>query len=320
MTSPNDSGRSSTASCICGETALTDRDAANVQRNPVNGHCAWCPKRFDRKDRDDTRPATAVSPEVRADALRQANLLEDVARWARDPSRGQDDVRLSPEGAEKIAANIRALLQGGHAPVAEPPTELPDMSKVTRFEVIDDRVDAPNPGRCFVAWNASGNMQFQDGGRTLKMFITAEPKEGAREPGVEPIVPATIGNTSGDSGRSGSALLPDSPPAGPTIADVEALQRIGDSVAVPHTTLTEEERAEAESWARFYEEEGKGDMRDTLLARGLRALLSGYAVQESPPTPDLVPLDVEADECDRGPDCAICEQMRERGEAPGRVP
>lgn len=43
--------------------------------------------------------------------------------------------------------------------------------KVTRVELIDHRFDAPNRGRCFVAYGVAVELSYQDQGRTLKVFI-----------------------------------------------------------------------------------------------------------------------------------------------------
>lgn len=52
---------------------------------------------------------------------------------------------------------------------------------VTRFEVIDHRKDGN--GRIFAAWDASVELSYQDGGRTLKVFVVdgvATPEPRAR--------------------------------------------------------------------------------------------------------------------------------------------
>ena len=77
---------------------------------------------------------------------------------------------------EITAGEVRALyarMRKADA-VPAPSTALPDLSGVTRFEVIDHRRGAPEVGRVFVAWNASGTLSMQDGGRTLKLFIDGE--------------------------------------------------------------------------------------------------------------------------------------------------
>lgn len=49
-----------------------------------------------------------------------------------------------------------------------------DEDDVTRLEIIDHRRNAPVPGRCFVHWDAASRIEIsrQDGGRTIKIFIT----------------------------------------------------------------------------------------------------------------------------------------------------
>ena len=56
----------------------------------------------------------------------------------------------------------------------------PKEDAVTRFEVIDHRTGDPAEGlplrgRIVVAWPASVKLSYQDGGRTLKVFLT-DPK------------------------------------------------------------------------------------------------------------------------------------------------
>jgi hypothetical protein len=46
-------------------------------------------------------------------------------------------------------------------------------AEVTRFEVIDHRLDMK--GRVLVAWPCSVELSYQDGGRTLKVFVN-EPR------------------------------------------------------------------------------------------------------------------------------------------------
>lgn len=45
-----------------------------------------------------------------------------------------------------------------------------DTSKVTRFEVIDHRKNAPDAGRCFIA-RSDIKISFQDDNKTLKIFV-----------------------------------------------------------------------------------------------------------------------------------------------------
>ena len=54
---------------------------------------------------------------------------------------------------------------------------------VTRFEVIDHRKDAPEQGRCFVATGVAVELSYQDGGRTLKIFVD-DPVHPCRDCGV----------------------------------------------------------------------------------------------------------------------------------------
>jgi len=42
---------------------------------------------------------------------------------------------------------------------------------VTRFEVIDHRAAVVSFGRVFSAWDVSIELSYQDGGRTLKVFV-----------------------------------------------------------------------------------------------------------------------------------------------------
>jgi hypothetical protein len=50
-----------------------------------------------------------------------------------------------------------------------------DTDKVTRVEVIDET------GRVFSRWNTKVDLSFQDGGKTLKIFVEAElPKRDIR--------------------------------------------------------------------------------------------------------------------------------------------
>lgn len=44
-------------------------------------------------------------------------------------------------------------------------------SNATRIEVIDHRKGAPQIGRVFCAWNSKITLSYQDGGRTLKIFV-----------------------------------------------------------------------------------------------------------------------------------------------------
>ena len=53
---------------------------------------------------------------------------------------------------------------------------MPDNTAVTRFELIDHRHDVPYFGRAFVAYNCSVELSYQDGGRTLKVFVTDKPE------------------------------------------------------------------------------------------------------------------------------------------------
>lgn len=43
---------------------------------------------------------------------------------------------------------------------------------VTRFEVIDGRADAPEPGRALVAYGVQVELSWQDSGQTLKVFLS----------------------------------------------------------------------------------------------------------------------------------------------------
>lgn len=52
-----------------------------------------------------------------------------------------------------------------------------DTKKITRFEVIDHRNDTKEKGRIIVAYNAEVELQVQDEGRTLKVFIKNKQKE-----------------------------------------------------------------------------------------------------------------------------------------------
>lgn len=56
-----------------------------------------------------------------------------------------------------------------------------DTSKVTRVEVIDDK------GRSYVNWNSRNRtyVQLQDEGRTLKVFVYAEPHDRSHLPANE---------------------------------------------------------------------------------------------------------------------------------------
>lgn len=57
-----------------------------------------------------------------------------------------------------------------------------DVLRVTRFEVIDYRRGAPDPGRAFQAHGCSVTLSVQDEGRTLKVFVddpAARAVEGA---------------------------------------------------------------------------------------------------------------------------------------------
>jgi hypothetical protein len=47
-----------------------------------------------------------------------------------------------------------------------------DAAKLTRVEVIDHRKNAPHYGRAFVAWHVKAEIDVQDGGRTLKVFVS----------------------------------------------------------------------------------------------------------------------------------------------------
>ncbi len=58
--------------------------------------------------------------------------------------------------------------------------------EVTRFEVIDHRSTGTPVGRAFVAWNCGIELSYQDGGRTLKAFVsdsapTAFPRQDGQE-------------------------------------------------------------------------------------------------------------------------------------------
>ena len=50
-----------------------------------------------------------------------------------------------------------------------------DVSKVTRFEVIDHRMGSATLGRAFVAWKCAVELSLQDGARTLKVFVQDNP-------------------------------------------------------------------------------------------------------------------------------------------------
>ena len=56
-----------------------------------------------------------------------------------------------------------------------------DVSKVTRFEVINHR--APGTpgarGRVYVEYDCAIELSLQDDGRTLKVFVTDEPRGAA---------------------------------------------------------------------------------------------------------------------------------------------
>lgn len=43
---------------------------------------------------------------------------------------------------------------------------------VTRFEVIDHRPDAPEQGRVLVATGTRVTVSLQDGGKTMKVFLS----------------------------------------------------------------------------------------------------------------------------------------------------
>lgn len=45
------------------------------------------------------------------------------------------------------------------------------VARVTRFEVINHRADAKPFGRQVVEWGCAISLSFQDGGRTLKVFV-----------------------------------------------------------------------------------------------------------------------------------------------------
>lgn len=45
-----------------------------------------------------------------------------------------------------------------------------DTSKITRLTVVDWRKDGQ--GRAFEAWDVDVKLDLQDGGRTLKVFVT----------------------------------------------------------------------------------------------------------------------------------------------------
>lgn len=47
-----------------------------------------------------------------------------------------------------------------------------DTSKVTRVEVIDHRAElGREAGRVYVVWDCKVELSYQDGGRTLKVFV-----------------------------------------------------------------------------------------------------------------------------------------------------
>lgn len=80
---------------------------------------------------------------------------------------------LPDEDVHEAAAIFltRRLSGAPHEPSPDGPSA-PDLSKVTRFEVIDHREGAQPFGRVFSAWDASGEMSLQDNGRTLKLFLS----------------------------------------------------------------------------------------------------------------------------------------------------
>jgi hypothetical protein len=71
-------------------------------------------------------------------------------------------------GATSWAEKHAALIAEARAALAEP-----EKVEVTRFEVIDHRLDMK--GRVLVAWPCSVELSYQDGGRTLKVFVN-EPR------------------------------------------------------------------------------------------------------------------------------------------------
>lgn len=46
-----------------------------------------------------------------------------------------------------------------------------DVSKVTRFELIDHREGSDTPGRAIVRYDVDVELSLQDQGRTLKVFL-----------------------------------------------------------------------------------------------------------------------------------------------------
>ena len=46
-----------------------------------------------------------------------------------------------------------------------------DISKITRFELIDHREDIANHGRIYAERNVIVDLSLQDNGRTLKVFV-----------------------------------------------------------------------------------------------------------------------------------------------------
>lgn len=49
--------------------------------------------------------------------------------------------------------------------------EMIEQEGVTRVEVIDHRKSSQNPGRIFSAWGVAVMLSYQDGDRTLKVFV-----------------------------------------------------------------------------------------------------------------------------------------------------
>lgn len=67
--------------------------------------------------------------------------------------------------------------------------------KVTRVELIDHRNDRHSGplGRAFVAWDCTAELSYQDGGRTLKVFVSNPVPVRTDPPGL----PISYGDTSG---------------------------------------------------------------------------------------------------------------------------
>jgi hypothetical protein len=47
-----------------------------------------------------------------------------------------------------------------------------NVDNITRITVVDHRAGAQPFGRVFEAWNINLDISIQDGGRTLKLFVT----------------------------------------------------------------------------------------------------------------------------------------------------